>query len=154
MSFTTVLAQIKTVLEGVSGVKNVHDYPRFTDNITDLDSLYVDGSNFSFWWIDRSSAPTDGGLGSQFFRMHRFDLWYFEAVDDSATSAKTFQQLLDDVMDEFNLTANRDLGGTADLNEEPSELLEVIHGVNFPREGGPLCHRGHIRIIAEEDVTC
>lgn len=152
MSFTTVLAQVKSGLEAATSFANVYDYPRYVNNVTDRDTRFVEGTTFVFWFIDRSSAPSTGGISTQILRNHVFDLWHFRGVDDDAASAKTFQAELDTVMEYFNDSTNSKLGGTARILE-PVQLIEVLHGVGFPTKDGVMCHRGHVQFTAVEDVS-
>jgi hypothetical protein len=148
MSYTTILAQIKSTLEGVSGVQNVHDYLRWSADLTTHQSLFIANGTFDFWMIERTSAPSEASLNGQVFRNHEFILHYMTQLDDSAASEKTAQQLADDVMDTFNLRANLTLGGTAD-QIEAAQLVEKTE-VEF---GGVLCHYLRIGINANEEVT-
>ncbi|RMF65557.1 MAG: hypothetical protein D6743_07835, partial [Calditrichaeota bacterium] len=68
-------------------------------------------------------------------------------LDDSAASEKTFQALLDSVMDAFD--ANITLNATVDNQPRSAQLLEKAD-VEF---AGILCHRARILITAEEEVT-
>lgn len=148
MAFSAILAQVKAILEGVSGVENVHDYPRYAADITTLKNLGQTATNkFQLWFIERTAAPSIVNAQNQVFRQHQFTLWGFYALEDSTASEKTFQALLDSVMDAFD--ANITLNSTVDNQPQAAQLLEKAD-VEF---AGILCHRARILITAEEEVT-
>jgi hypothetical protein len=148
MSYSTILAQVKSTLEGVSGVANVYDYQRYSSDLSTLKSLFVSNSIFHGWMITRVSAPATANITNQVFRQHQFELLGFYQVDDSLESEKTFQALCDTIMNTFDLTANLTLGGTAD-QIQAAQLLEFVQ-VEFV---GVLCHHARILIQADEEVT-
>lgn len=159
MSFTTVLVQIKAILDGVTGIANVYDYPKYSGDWTTLNSLFVSNSKFHFWEIYRTSALSGqstgepGGLGSQIFRDHVFLLDGYYGVDNANASEKVFQALCDTIMDTYNSVTNRALGGTADL-QIPAELVSFENLRYPPGRDVVLCHKAQIRIQASEEVTC
>lgn len=148
MGFSTILPQIKAVLEGVSGIQNVYDYPRYSSDITVMKSLAVSNSIFHLWLIERVAAPSVASLDNQVFRRHQFHLTGFYQVDDSAASEKTFQGLLDLVMNAFDNSDNLTLGDTCDQTQA-AQLLEKSDVMFMD----VLCHMGVILIEADEEVT-
>lgn len=148
MSYSTILAQVKTVLSGVSGTANVYDYWRYSSDMTTLKSLFVSNGILHTWMITRTSASAEASLDSQVFRNHQFELTGFYQVDDSAESEKTFQALCDTIMNTFDQTSNFTLNATAD-QIQAAQLLEFTH-VEFC---GVLCHQARILITANEEVT-
>lgn len=153
MSYTLILAQIDTVLDGVSDTENVYDYPRFTNDLATLDSRYINGGKFHFWFIERVGTTSEGHLGSDVERTHLFDLLHFYAVDDTNSSYKTFHQRLDNVMNTFDLLTNRTLSDTAKVMQ-PAVLLDASNVMYPPGDGGVLCHFGRIRISVLEILSC
>lgn len=148
MSYSTILPEIKSVLNGVSGVANVNDYLRYSSDITTMKSLFISGGIFHVWFITRTSAPTTANIDNQVFRQHQFELLGFYELNDANESEKTFQQLADTIMDTFDLKANLTLGDTCD-QLQAAQLLEFSQ-VEF---SGVLCHHARILIAADEEVS-
>lgn len=151
MSYTTILAEIKTILEGISGIGTVHDYKRFSDNVTTLNNRAVSSSKFHVWFITRRAAPSTSSGSTQVFREHEFVLEGWYAIDDANASEKTFQALCDTIMDEFNSSTNILLNGTADNIRSPQLEEFTIEGETL---AGVLCHKAIIIVYADEEVTC
>jgi hypothetical protein len=148
MSFTTVLVEVKAVLESVNGVQNVHDYPRWSADFTRHKNLFVANGKFEFWQIERLAAPSEASLDGQVFRDHQFRLWYIREIDDATESEKLAQQIVDDVCNAFNQKANLNLDGTAD-QIKAAEMIEKTDGM----VGGVLCNVFQVGIWANEEVT-
>ena len=151
--YTTVLAAIKTELEGVSGVVNVYDYPRWKDDITAWESLISSGSTLHFWEITRDSAPSEAQSGGQIFVNHTWSLWGWYHVVDADESYKTFQGIVDDVTDAFNDTASINIA-TNTVIVQPCFLLSFDQARRPDGDGGILFHRARIQLVTEEDKTC
>lgn len=148
MSYSTILAQVKSTLEGVSGVANVNDYIRYSSDLSVMKSLFVSNSVFHTWFITRTSAPSEASLDAQVFRRHNFELLGFYEVDDSLESEKTFQALCDTIMNTFDDDANLTLSGTCDQTQA-AQLLEFSQ-VMF---SDVLCHHARILLLCDEEVT-
>ena len=146
--FTQILAEVKAVLESVDGVQNVHDYLRWSADLSRHKQLFVANNKFEFWQIERTAAPSVASTDGQVFRTHQFELWYLREVDDSNESEKLAQELADDVMDTFNARANLTLNETTD-QIQAAQMIEKTD-VMF---GGVLCTQIHIRIFADEERT-
>lgn len=152
MSYTSVLSDIKTILEGVTGTANVYDYPRYAaDQSTQLSLFVTTAGILHTWWIERTSAPAEKVLGSQVFRRHNFELRGFYELNDADATEKTFQALVDTIMDAFDIKANVNLTSGANL-VDAAELVEKLD-VTFNVEGHSLCHMARVKIIVDEEVT-
>ncbi len=149
MSYTTILAELKTDLDSVSGIGKVYDYFRASDDLEKARETFQKGRIFHVWMISRFAVdPSDAGTSGLSYRNHEFDLWGYYQIDDSEKSEKTFQALCDTVMDTFDTTAN--LQPTAD-----SAMVEAAALLSFDQVlfAGVLCHRARIRLVVNEEVS-
>ena len=100
MSYLTILSRVKTILESVSNIGIVHDFPRFTADLSVQHERFVSNGILHTWMIERKSfEPTTKGVMSQVFRKHVFEIVGFYEVNDANVTEKTFQNLIDDICD-------------------------------------------------------
>jgi hypothetical protein len=97
MSDATIRAKIKAILQAVTGMGQVHDYPRYVRSRADLKTLLRKSGSVNAWIFYREKAPADLDHSMTARRRHvyRFRAWY--EISDSAASEKTFQALIDAV---------------------------------------------------------
>ena len=147
MSYITVLPLIKSVLESVTDVVNVHDYMRYVKDLTTRDTRFLDSDNnrVHTWMITRDEAPSEGALDGDVTRIHQFKLHGYYEVNDYIASEKNFQQLADNVMDAFN--DNRELSQFSNIADS-SQLVGFVNEMFC----GVLCHHCIIGITIEDDV--
>jgi len=145
MSYATVLAQIKSVLEGVSGIANVQDYLRWGATEAEVDAWAVSSSRLHTWWITRVATAENWDSTHHVLRRHTFRLQGVYALDDSAATEKTFQALIEDVMTAFR--SKTTLNNVAELVLPPQ-----LEDSSLLPWGGVLCHGARIRLVAEERV--
>ena len=145
MSLSTVRAKMKTVIESVSGIGQVHDYKRYVHDWDSYKELFAKNQKINTWEIQRNHVESDpyGGSGGREDRMHVFIIRGFYAVSDDLASEKTFQDLADLVIDAFR---------------NKPDLDAVANIINFPITadfqesmfGGVLCHVVEIRLSVSE----
>jgi len=147
MSQATILAKIKTTLEGISGIGQVHDYVRWNKDWPDLFKLFRDGTSeqIRFWDISRTRTPEVSSATRTNQRTHIFRIRGFISLDDSAATEKTFQSLVEDVAAAFR---NQPTFGGAALDVEPLQ----IDNVNHASVGGVLCHMLEASLSVTEEV--
>lgn len=150
MSYTTIVEALQDTIEAVTGTANVYEYLRYSSSIENRGELFVDNEVLQTWMLTRTAAPSVDQLGEVFTRSHNFEVHSYYQIDDSATSEKTHQQLVDDVMDALNensevVAGTAYLTGTAQLIEYPSD------GRMF---AGVLCHFARIGLTVEEPESC
>jgi len=119
MSEATIRAQIKTVLESVSGIGIVHDYRRHSRSWATLKALFASAGTVSAVTFYRVACPADRDTMPTILRRHSFKLDFLRELDDAAATEKTFQALLDAVFEVFK--ANQTLGGTCQ-NVDPLQV--------------------------------
>jgi hypothetical protein len=123
MSDAFIRAQIKIILESVTGIGVVHDYFRWRQNWADwLDLMtHTSGSpptgKINGWMFERESMATSNiniPIGMVEY-VHNYTILGVYEIDDAGGSGKTFQAILDAVCETFK--ANRTLNGTADRHD-------------------------------------
>ncbi len=147
MSYATIRAELKTVLESVTDVAVVHDYLRWTNDRSRLLQLYKNNGRINAWEFTRTRNEREQLETGNRFRSTHFMLikGYFSLKDDAA-SELTFQDLVEAVADKLQQDAN--LNGKATLMLPPNSdishefksnvlvhfvemTLEIFEDVNF-----------------------
>ena len=145
MSYATVLAQIKSVLDGVTGIGTVHDYARWNVDDASFNVLFVKKNVLNFWTISRRETAESWDAVQHVVRRHTFVLRGYYGIDDSAASEKTFQGLVESVMTALRVKTT--LNDVAELAQPPHlELLET------ERFSGALVHHARMKLTVEERV--
>jgi hypothetical protein len=148
LSYSTILALLKTQLEAVTGIGRVHDYFRYSTSLQKLaHDLFISDGIFHTWMITRVSFEPEAQTSFLVERAHAFDFWGYYQMSDSEASEKTFQALCDTICNKFDDDTNVVLSGSVD-QPAPAQLLNFDIGVEFM---GVLCHRAQIRITAYEE---
>jgi hypothetical protein len=145
MALDSIIAAVKTILEGVTGMGLVHDYSRYATTATAVKALYVTNNVLNAWEIDRASTPATKQTNVRTRRTHQLKLYGYYGVDDAQASAKTFRALVEAVEAAFR--TNDTLNGTA-LNAGPVSIDLEGHIL----KAGILCHYAELTIPATELV--
>ncbi len=154
MSDALIRAQIKIILEDVTGIGVVYDYFRWRQNWADWLELMTDRSGsppadkINGWMFERESTPTsdDGVPIGQIERVHHYNFLGVYEIDDAAGSGKTFQAILDAIFDAFK--SNRKLNGTADRHD-----FIQISGVGIDDYGEVSYHYAGLSLTVHERVS-
>ena len=154
MSLALIRAQYKAILETVAGIGVVHDYARLAVDWAKFLELYKDPATEKIlgWDISRESSPATkyiiGGASpnARADRSHVFLIRGYAGLQDSTGSEKTFQDLVDAVLDKFLPLAT--LNGAA-LAADPM-VLTLVGERMF---GSALCHYCEIRQNVRERIT-
>lgn len=148
MSYSAILALLKTIVEGVAGTGKIHDYVRLARNEQKFIELFVTDNVVNGWQISRRSTPqsfedSDEKDGVLIEAVHEYILTGFRGIDDANASEKTFQNLVEAVSDALATDSTLQ---AADYNIGAPQILVVE-----PRAfGHVLCHVAEISIkIAE-----
>ena len=125
MSELLIRAQIKVILEAVTGIGAVHDYPRTPRSMADFFNLMksagiVNGVAFtrgSFANAHKTLGHSTvlGTVTTYKQRSHRYVFAGIREVKDAGASMNTLQLLLDNIGDAFD--GNLTLNGTADFHD-------------------------------------
>jgi len=146
MSLTLIRAKIKTKLEAISGVENVYDYKRFSNDLATYKDLFVKDSRVNTWDIERNSfTRTDRGATSVEDVTHNFIIRGFYSVYDKLASEKTFQDLVETICASF--ISDPTLGGTANILHVPIE-----GEFSTAMLGAVLCHVVTINLIVTDRI--
>lgn len=148
MSLLSIRAALKTLIETVSGIGQVHDYKRYAADWKTYKELFQKGTKVNEWEIQRegfSVEPrgTQAVQGKVKDTIHRMVVRGFYSFDDKCASEKTFDTLVDGVTDLF--IANQDISQTAEIVGIP-----IIGDINFNFLGDVLCHMVEVRIEVRE----
>ena len=148
MSYTTILAQLKVLLDAVTGIGTTFDYFRLSRDEQILKATFVSSGKLHAWIITRDQAPGENLTTRHTLRNHSFDIYGYYAIDDTNASEKTFQQLCDTVMNKLDEDDNIALVTNVYVIA-PSQLVS-FEPVMFC---DVLCHRAIIRITPEEELV-
>ena len=147
MSYTTILAQLKILLDAVTGIGTTFDCFQLVHDEQTLKETFVSSGKLHAWLITRAQTPGENQTAKHTLRNHSFDVYGYYSLEDTTESEKTFQQLCDIVMNKFDEVENIALMDNVYIIA-PSQLISFEH-VMFC---DVLCHRAIIRITAEEEL--
>ena len=112
--------------------------------------MFQNGTTINTWQISRVAVVSEfGGTDGNVDKTHEFAINGFYSLDDSAASEKVFQQIVDNVMDQFDLKTNSTLNGSVSHMIRPSQL-EVFANDMYCSVGGHVCE---IKIFPVELVV-
>jgi hypothetical protein len=149
MSLSAIRAEIKSKLESVTGIGQVQDYRRHTIDWNEIATLFKSGSKINGWIIDWTSAPqTKEASGSIILnRRHTFRVWGLYSLKDNVASAKTFDDLVEAILNEFS--KDQDL---IQYVRWPDDAPPGIVAMDEQMFTGVLCHRAQLALVYEEQV--
>lgn len=153
MSYATILARIKTVLDAVSNKGLTHDYMRWAiDESAFLDLAKTTISTVDqirVWMIDYAGFAATGpwiSRSAEAYRVHTFIIHGYLGLDDSVATAKTFATLAETVCSALDddATLNSD---ALSISRVPCQL-DVDHVLFYSK----LCHHATIALAVAEIV--
>jgi len=154
-AYLSIIADIKTKIEGVTDVGNVYDYYRWNNDLGAFISLFsytpVGGSKqIRGWEITRVSAieHKDGA----FFRHHEFSIEGYMSLSDANASDKTFQVLIDNICDVFRSPADGATWYYMDGDNPKSSPAQVLL-IDIRAFGNVLCHHAKIKLSVTERIV-
>jgi hypothetical protein len=124
MSEATIRAQIKIIMEGVSGIGVVHSRKRVSTSLAGFFKLMTSGTPamINGWMIHRQATPSERGNMPTIDRFHTYKILGLYDLDDENDSDSTFQALIEAIFDAFK--SNLTLNGTA-LNSDPINIDNI-----------------------------
>ncbi len=150
MSEALIRAQIKTILEGVSGIGEVHDYERLSLSLGEYLELMTTGTGASKkvngWTIHRESTASEMSDFQKVMRNHTFRIHGIYEVDDDDASEITFQGIVDAIFTAF--MAEPDLNGSA-LEADPINVVSA----DMDEFAGRAFHVAELSLVAREEVS-
>ena len=151
MSLSTIRTEIKTILETISNVDNVHDYKRYTHSWADYKELFVENSKVNTWEIVRESFESFVEASNNVNRTrHNFVIRGFYAVQDETASEKIFQDIVEEIRVIFRDKPR--------LNDK-AELVffspdnPFTGAFSYDYLGAVLCHIAELRLTIQEYET-
>lgn len=149
MSWATVRAALATRVDAVTGITNVHQFIRYTDDGSEtaaFGALFVASGVLQAWLITRTGMRTEvcEDDDNRYRRRHDVEIQGVYALKDSTSTENTFQGLLD-AMEADLRTGDRTISSTC-LTHTLPEFSPINH-VSFQ---GVLCHGATIRFTVEE----
>ena len=152
MSQKLILAEIKTLLESVTGIGNVHDYIRSTYFWSQFFEQHQDGTQVLTWEISRIATPQElwnvGAVEDNYKLAHSFAIVGHMSLSDELVTEKTFQDLCDAIQTKFREDDN--LNGTI-LPVQPPNKLQ-IKSVGHANYAGILVHHAVLTLDVVERV--
>ena len=146
MSVSKIRTDIKTKLESIANIGKVNDYRRHHIDWPKIFESFVEDGKINaciIEWVDTDSEKIASGSVA-IRRYHSFRIWYLYSMKDSTASAKSFEDILEEIMDEMDKT--QAIGTDGARWFEPSKVVS-IEEVPF---SGVLVHRGQVLLSIEE----
>ena len=145
MSLSSIRTKLKTKLEAISGVENVYDFKRYCNDWAAYKDLFVTDSKVNTWEIQRDtfSKTAHGGSGNVQDTENDIVIRGFYSVYDAYASEKTFQDLVDTILESF--LNDPTLGGTAEILHVP-----ITGTFTIGRLGNVLCHIVEIKLTIKD----
>lgn len=152
MSFQTIRDEIKTIMEGITGIGNVHDYVRSTYFWDEFFAAHKDVDQILTWEITRIATAEEvwsvqnaAGSEPNFHDTHNITIVGHMSLQDSTATEKTFQDLVTLIQETFR--QNNDLNGTVII---PKQLQ--VKSVGHVTYANILVHRAVLTYEAIERV--
>lgn len=145
--------KIRLKLVAVASIGKVHDYERYSTRDADFITLYKDATSarikgWNFYREATREVDLDNG---QVRRLHTWRVTGFMSIDDTDTTGKTFDNLVEAVATAFR--TDRTLGGTVDdikdMNQQDGESGIQVDAIEPVMFAGVLCHRARLRLITD-----
>lgn len=169
-----MVAQMNTIrdaiadrLGSVSGVGRVHKTLRHLVNPTELSGAYVVDGVVNAWEIAYLDTPVNNynsGIANEIHRVRQFRLIGIYGAKESESSSSgsttasriTFENMVDDVLDEFSridmsygVDTTRKNAYYMASQPEPARLIGIDERMVQVGQGQVLCHRAEIRVLVD-----
>jgi hypothetical protein len=150
LSVAAIRTAIYSAVNGVTGIGQVYDYERWTNDWEAFLNLFKttisSTTQIRGWEVAyrgfANQPPMD--FSGQHIRAQRFDVMGYMGLDDSAETEKTFSNLAEDVADAIDAITKSGYYYIADvgINEHEPRMF-----------GGVLCHYARLAVVVEEVVA-
>lgn len=151
MSLTLIREAIKAKLDSIDNVGEVNDYRRHHITWEKIIENFTDSTGkVNGWFFEWLAAPqTKEASGSIVLtRSHSFRIWGVYSLKDNVASAKTFEGIVEEVLNEFS--NDQDLMIKVRWPDDSPPSLVNMDEVGF---SGVLCHRCQIGLTYNEQVA-
>jgi hypothetical protein len=151
MSLSSIITQIETVIESVSGIGQTHDYRRYSHDEATFKRLHKSGSKVNTWQIYRTetqelSGAEEGGSLHKDRDVHAITIEGFMSLKDSTASEKTFRTIIEGIRDALRL--KQTLSGACFVIRSGPDVTQDSEMYN-----NVLCHHCLVTLAVEELVT-
>lgn len=150
----SVRAAIKAKVQGVTNIGVVHDYERYANAMNEFRTLYqadIAGvKQVRGWYIRRMTRRESSDYQGRHEVILGWRVQGFMSLDDASASEKTFDSLVETLVDAFR--ADETLGGAVDssiVGEDAGLQIEDTGPVMF---GGVLCHSARGRLMTRHFI--
>jgi hypothetical protein len=150
VSLGSIRTQIKTTLEGVSGIGQVYEYLRHVANENMFKTLFIKSNKLNAWLITREAVQDNAiSTAPSYIRTHNFKIFGFYGLKDTDATENTFQALVDTVLDDLRIALEPPsvLSGAA-LNA----TLPQARAINHKQYSKRLTHACEITFTVDEYI--
>lgn len=146
-TLATIRAAIKAKMLTVADIGQVHDYERYARRDADFAALFLTGAQIRGWVVRRVSRSESAPFNGREVVRNRWRVSGYMALDDSAATEKTFDDLVEALIAAFK--ADQELGGIVhtlidDENDRIGLQLDESTPVLF---AGVLCHSARLSLV-------
>ena len=145
-NYTAILAAVVARLDAITGTGVIHARTRLTHDWTTFIANFVTAGNVLGWTVSRRATSERHLTSLENEREYIFRLRGYMQINDAAATETTFQEMIEDVCDDFRETYTLD--ATAELAEPPQVLT-----VEERAFASVLCHYCEIEIRCIERIA-
>jgi hypothetical protein len=144
MALSTIRAEMKSILESVSGIGQVHDYQRYSKEWSTYKDVFESSDKINFVQIVRTGfSRIVHGSNSTERVTHAFVLEGAYGLKDDDASAKVVDDLVESISQVFRDKPR--LNNTAEVVQYP-----ISGDIFIGMFGNVLCHRYSIRVTIRD----
>ncbi len=153
MSYADIRSAVKTRLESISSLDNVHDYLIWSDDFDTLLSFYSDGSTIHEWYIGLGALPSHTVSAGDTTQQFQVSIAGIFGLHTATESSKTFEDKLMDIITSFGTSFNvLELPGVTNQPPTIPGGVETIIWGQFP------VHRAVVQLpvtlITNQELLC
>ena len=158
MSLAIIRTEIKSILDAISSIGQVHEYERFTHEWKQYQKLFTKNDKVNVWQIERPEVrrwveATQGPTGGVERVVHSFVLRGFYGINDEQATDKTFQDIVEEVCQAFRGVPQLALVTPPAEMVYESREAPVMATIYKDMLGQVLCHVAEVNIAVQEKVT-
>lgn len=151
MTVATARAQVKTIMEGIAGVRSVMDYERYSqDAEAFFKKHFVRAGKVNGWVIKSTAMPRTVHTCSEDEKHYRFKITGWTSATDSVASLKTAETLMETI--DATFAVNPRLNSTVSWSDKP-EPQPIVTGLTALGDAKYLVHQFVLEFTAHERVV-
>lgn len=155
MSDSTYRTRLTTILNSVSGCRNVYKYLQYANQIDDLLKLIkTNDKKINTWQVTLTAITTErpslipGSLSAEIFDDYQYEIIGWAQVDSENSSETTFSTLTESVKNALDNDTTLHTSGDTYWNAPPCNVTAIQHVIY----GGVLCHQARITQVIRKKV--